>query len=184
MPSRESIRVHPPGLPPIVALVKEAIEKYIKEGKVIKKPEDLPLPEGTPERAGVFVCLKVNGELRGCIGTIEPATDSIPAEAIRNAIASATEDPRFHPVGEHELDSLDYSVDILYPPEKIKDEPELDPKEYGVIVVQGMRRGILLPDLPGVDTAAEQVKIARLKAGISPLDRDVELYRFRVKRLR
>ena len=167
----------------MVALVKEAIERYIKEGRIIKKPEDLPLPEGSPERAGVFVCLKVNGQLRGCIGTIEPVTESTGHEAIRNAIASATEDPRFHPVGEHELNGLDYSVDILYPPERVKDESELDPKTYGVIVAKGMRRGLLLPDLEGVNTAAEQVRIARMKAGISPMDGDVELYRFRVKRV-
>jgi AmmeMemoRadiSam system protein A len=179
MPSRESTDMHP-----LVALAKEAIEQYIKTGKKIKKPEDFLLPDGVPEKAGVFVCLKVNGQLRGCIGTIEPSTDSTPQEAIRNAIASATEDPRFPPVGEHELDGLDYSLDVLYPPERIEDESELDPKKYGVIVSRGTRRGLLLPDLEGVDAAREQVRIAKLKAGISPTDKDVQLYRFRVERFK
>lgn len=149
----------------------------------MKTPDELLLPDGVPEKAGVFVCLKKHGQLRGCLGTIEPVTDSVPEEAIKNAIASATEDPRFHPVGEHELDGLDYSVDVIYPPEKINGESELDPAAYGVIVEKGQRRGLLLPDIEGVNTAGEQVRIARMKAGIGPRE-TVQLYRFQVKRFK
>lgn len=165
---------------PLVALVKNAVECYIRKGEVVRKPEDLA--EEMAEKAGVFVCLKRGGQLRGCIGTIEPATECVASEAIRNAIASATEDPRFHPVGEHELGDLGYSVDVLYPPERIKDLSGLDPARYGVIVKKGSRRGLLLPALAGVDTAGEQMRIARMKAGISPSEQDVEIYRFEVKR--
>lgn len=164
---------------PLVALVKKAVEVYVREGKVISADE---LPREVTEKAGVFVCLKKKGQLRGCIGTIEPVTGCASVEAVRNAIASATEDPRFFPVSEDELEELDYSVDVLCPPEKVNSISELDAKRYGVIVVKGTRKGLLLPDIEGVDTVAEQLRIATLKAGIPPGENDVEIYRFEVKR--
>ncbi len=165
---------------PLVALVKKAVELYVKEGKVITDPGELS--HDLMDRAGVFVCLKKKGQLRGCIGTIEPVTGCASLEAVRNAIASATEDPRFFPVSEDELDDLDYSVDVLCPPEKVNSISELDAKKYGVIVAKGDRRGLLLPDIEGVGSAGEQVRIAMLKAGIPPGEKNIELYRFEVKR--
>ena len=135
--------------------------------------------------AGVFVCLKKNGRLRGCVGTIRPVTPCAAQEAIRNAIASASEDPRFPPVESHELEDIDYTVDVLMPPEKIDGLSELDVKKYGVIVVKEARRGLLLPDLEGVDSVEEQVRIAMMKAGIEPSEAvggGVEMYRFEVAR--
>ncbi len=165
---------------PLVALVKKAVEIYVKEGKVITDPGELS--RDLTGRAGVFVCLKKKGQLRGCIGTIEPVTGCASLEAIRNAIASATEDPRFFPVSEDELEDLDYSVDVLCPPEKVNSVSELDAKKYGVIVAKGPRRGLLLPDIEGVGSSEEQVRIAMLKAGIPPGEKEVDLYRFEVKR--
>ena len=167
---------------PLVALVKKAVELYVREGKVITDPGELS--KELTEKAGVFVCLKKNGQLRGCIGTIEPVNGCASVEAVRNAIASATEDPRFFPVSEDELEELDYSVDVLCPPEKIEKNflSELDPKKYGVIVVKGARKGLLLPDLEGVETAEEQLRIAMLKGGIPPGEEGMEIYRFQVKR--
>ena len=164
----------------IVKLAKETVENYIREGK-IPKPEELT-PE-MKERAGVFVSIHKHGQLRGCIGTSEPTKKNVAEEIMSNAISSATRDPRFPPVGTSELPALEYSVDILTQPEPVKDIKELDPKEYGVIVESGFRRGLLLPDLEGVDSAEEQIAICRLKAGISP-DEPIKLYRFQVRRFK
>lgn len=164
---------------PFVELAKKAVETYVREGRVIKPPE--PLPPEMAEKAGVFVSIKKRGELRGCIGTFLPTENSIAEEIINNAISSATKDPRFMPINEKELDELQFSVDILSKPEKVKDISELDPKKYGVIVSSGFKRGLLLPDLEGVNTVNDQLRIAMLKAGISP-DEDIEIYKFTVKR--
>jgi AmmeMemoRadiSam system protein A len=133
------------------------------------------------EKAGVFVCLKKGGHLRGCIGTFLPASESVAEEIIHNSICAAVEDPRFECVSVSELDKLDYSVDVLSLPEPVKSLSELDAKKYGVIVQSGSRRGLLLPDLEGVDTVEEQIAIAKAKAGISVTE-PVQLYRFEVKR--
>jgi uncharacterized protein, PH0010 family len=167
-------------LHPITKLAKETVESYIREGKT---PQ---LEELTPEmkrQAGVFVSIHKHGELRGCIGTFEPAKSNVAEEIIANAISSATRDPRFPPVDASELANLEYSVDILTEPEPIKDIEELDPKKYGIIVESGFRRGLLLPDLEGVDTVEEQIAICRLKAGIS-YSEPVSLYRFQVRRFK
>ena len=137
--------------------------------------------ELTDNRAGVFVSLKLDGNLRGCIGTISPTTQSIADEIIQNAISAGTEDPRFPPVSEEELKRLIYSVDILGCAEKIKSTDELNPEKYGVIVSVGHKRGLLLPNLEGIDTAEEQVSIALKKAGISPAE-NYRLERFEVVR--
>jgi AmmeMemoRadiSam system protein A len=151
---------------------------YIKEGKVFK-PERLT--PGMKERAGVFVSIHRLGELRGCIGTIEPQRANVAEEIMLNAISSATRDPRFLHITPDELKDLDYSVDVLTEPEPVKSQDQLDPRHYGVIVEAGWRKGLLLPDLEGVDTAEEQLNICRLKAGIMP-DEPVKLYRFEVRR--
>lgn len=164
---------------PLVKLAKDTIEEYISAGRVIKPPAD-PAPEMTG-MAGAFVSLKKRGELRGCIGTFQSSTESVAHEIIQNAISAATQDPRFSPVTVVELDEIEYSVDILTEPEKIASKKELDPKRYGVIVKSGNRKGLLLPDLEGVDSVDDQISIASMKAGIY-LGEDIELYRFEVKR--
>lgn len=164
---------------PLVKLVKQAVEAYICESRVIEPPAEL-----TPEmkqKAGVFVCIKRKGELRGCIGTFIPSSESVAEEIIKNAVSAATQDPRFYCVQKEELDELVYSVDVLTPPEEIKDKKELDPKKYGVIVSKGQRKGLLLPDLEGVDSVDEQLRIAKMKAGIYD-DEGVKVFRFEVKR--
>jgi hypothetical protein len=162
----------------LVRLAKKAVETYIKEGKVFK-PEKLTL--GMKEKAGVFVSIHKLGELRGCIGTIEPQRPNVAEEIIMNAISSATRDPRFLPITPEELKDLDYSVDVLTTPQPVKGKDQLDPKKYGVIVEAGWRKGLLLPDLEGVDTVDYQIDICRQKAGIGP-NEPVKLYRFEVKR--
>lgn len=163
-----------------MALARRAIEVYVKEGRVIEPPD--PLPAEMQVRAGAFVSMhRRSGELRGCVGSVGPTEDNLAKEVIRSAISAATRDPRFHPVTPDELDSLDIKVDALSPMERITSTAELDVKRYGVMVESGWRRGLLLPDLPGVDSVEQQVAIAQMKAGISP-DEPFTMYRFEVKR--
>ncbi len=164
---------------PLVKLARQAIQEYIRHGRIITPPQ--VLTQEMAQRAGTFVSLKKGGQLRGCIGTFMPTKTNVAEEIIRNAIAAATEDPRFPPVREEELDELEVSVDVLSPPEPVQDLSQLDPKQYGVIVVKGPRKGLLLPDLEGVDTVEEQLRIAKMKAGILP-EEDCEVYRFKVRR--
>ncbi len=165
----------------ILGLARLAVESYVGEGKVVATPIT---PQGLlGEQAGVFVSLRIEGGLRGCIGTFLPTESTVAGEIVRNAIAAATRDPRFVPVAREELAYLRYSVDILSTPEPVEQVSQLDPQRYGVIVQSGARRGLLLPDLEGISTAELQVNIARRKAGIPP-GAPVQLYRFTVRRIR
>ncbi len=165
------------------ALARQTIEAFVREKKVISAPEKLS--ELLNQRAACFVSIKtLDGDLRGCIGTIEPEKNTLAEELIANAISAATRDPRFPPVRADELSNLNYSVDVLLQPELVRLE-DLDPNVYGVIVEDqdGVRRGLLLPNLEGIDTAAKQVEIASRKAGIPP-GTEVKLWRFRSERYR
>jgi AmmeMemoRadiSam system protein A len=164
---------------PLVQLARRAIEAWVRDGRVIEPPD--PLTPELAEQAGAFVSLHCRGQLRGCIGTIEPSQINVAQEIIANAIAAATRDPRFPPVGPEELRGLEVKVDVLTSPEPISGPEQLDPKRYGVIVQSGWRRGLLLPDLEEVDTVEYQVDIARRKAGIGPRE-SAQLYRFEVRR--
>ena len=166
---------------PYVRLARYAVEQFVTAGNMPSLLQDLPL-ELREKQAGVFVSLHKFGQLRGCIGTISPVTGCVGEEVIRNAISAATQDPRFEAVRPSELDDLTYSVDVLYPPMPIASASELDPKKYGVIVTKGFRRGLLLPNLEGVETVEQQLAIAKQKAGIDSGDTDVELERFEVVR--
>jgi AmmeMemoRadiSam system protein A len=161
------------------SLAKNTIETYIRENRVLEAPS--PVPPDMKDKAGVFVSLKKGGALRGCIGTFEPTTDSIAHEIIRNAIAASTQDPRFSAVREDELGELEISVDVLTKPEKVASTKDLNAKKYGVIVAAERRKGLLLPDLEGVNTPEEQIAICMRKSGIGENDA-VQLYRFEVKR--
>ena len=166
---------------PLVQLARAAIEACVREGHTLS-PEDAPAPiHGEP--AGVFVTIHraSTGDLRGCIGTIEAREPKLALEVIQNAIAAATRDPRFPAIEPAELDDLDIDVSVLYPPEPIDSLDLLDPKRYGVIVQSGLRRGLLLPDIPGIDDVGTQVGFARQKAWIKP-DEPVEMFRFRVEK--
>jgi len=166
---------------PLVQLAWAAIEAFLREGRRLR-PDEAPAPiRGGP--AGVFVTLHTcsTHDLRGCIGTIEPNEASLVQETINNAIAAATRDPRFSAVQPRELADLEIDVSVLYPPEPIERIDQLDPAHYGVIVQRGYRRGLLLPDIEGIDDAKTQVDYARRKAGIGS-NEPVQLLRFRVEK--
>lgn len=165
---------------PYVHLARVSLETYVQTGKAAKLPEKL-LKEMTDRRAGVFVSLKKHGSLRGCIGTIEPVTECVAKEILRNAVSAGMEDPRFPPVREDELMELIYSVDVLGEAEPVEDMRELDEQRYGVIVTSGRKRGLLLPNLEGVTSVEHQIQIAKKKAGIYDNEK-IRLERFEVVR--
>lgn len=163
-----------------VKLARLSLETYVRTGKFPEIPDNLP-EEMIKNRAGVFVSLKRHGELRGCIGTIQPVTNSLAQEIIRNAVSAGLEDPRFPPVSEDELIDLVYSVDVLSEPEPVSSIDELDVKRYGIIVSSGRKKGLLLPNLDNVNTVEEQISIAKRKAGIYK-NEDIKIERFEVVR--
>jgi len=168
----------PEDMHPIVELARKAVEKYVRD-KGIAHPRKL-----TPEmkqKAGVFVSIHKRGQLRGCIGTFQATRPNVAREIIHNAISSATRDYRFSPVTPEELPQLTYKVDILTKPELVSSKSELDPRKYGVLVEYRGKRGLLLPDLEGVNSVDQQIEIASAKGGILP-DEPVKLYRFEVRR--
>ena len=175
---------------PWVQLARYSLESYVREGRRIDPAHNLPddLANSMPDelfstQAGAFVSLKKDGQLRGCIGTILPTRDTLAAEICANAVSAGCRDPRFSPIKADELDELVYDVDVLSAPERISGPEELDPKRYGVIVSASRgRRGLLLPDLDGVDTVEEQIRIAARKGGINPDESSVTLERFTVTR--
>jgi AmmeMemoRadiSam system protein A len=168
-----------------VAIARRTIHSRIVEGRVPDPAEFIDLGEAflqlSGQRAGAFVSLHRQGQLRGCIGTTGPTTASLVAEIIQNAISAATRDPRFDPLSKAELDDLEISVDVLQPAESVKSHDSLDPKVFGVIVRSGSRAGLLLPDLDGIDTVEDQLAIACRKAGIDP-GKPYSIERFRVIR--
>ncbi len=163
-----------------VRIARLTVEAFVRTGETPPLPDGLPA-ELTGRRAGVFVSLKLAGKLRGCIGTINAVTGSVAEEIVKNAVSACSEDPRFDPVQPDELDRLTYSVDVLGPTERIDSADKLDVKRYGVIVISGYRKGLLLPNLEGVDTVEEQIKIAKRKAGIPEYER-CRMERFEVVR--
>ncbi|MBR2390286.1 MAG: AmmeMemoRadiSam system protein A, partial [Mogibacterium sp.] len=163
-----------------VRLAREAVEAYVLRREVLDVPADLP-DEMLTAQAGAFVSIHEHGELRGCIGTIAPTRSSVAEEIIGNAISASTRDPRFPAIKPDELPWLEINVDVLGEPEDIDSEDELDVKRYGVIVSCGRRRGLLLPDLDGIDTPQQQVEIAMKKGGIHRFEK-YQLQRFEVIR--
>lgn len=169
---------------PLVRLAMEAIEQFVSCRRVIEPPESLFLD--VPDAripAGVFVCLKQQGLLRGCVGRTQALHRRLADEVIEQAIGAATRDPRFPPVERSELDSLQITVDVLGPCEPALNTDALDPRRYGIIVQSGERHGVLLPDLEGIESVTEQLAAARQKACIGP-DDPVEILRFEVTRYR
>jgi len=165
---------------PYIAVARSAISVYLATNEV---PDPPPL-DGDPPPSGVFVSLhepagpgQVEGALRGCIGSILPREHSVRREIARSAVAAAVSDPRFPPLQPGEVDNLDVTVYLLGDPEPIEGPDQLDPARFGVIVEGRGRTGLLLPAIPGITTADQQIDIARRKAGLSP-DDPIRLSRF------
>lgn len=178
----------------LTELAKLTVENYVKSRKITYPPEDFP-SKFLKNKAGTFVTIMENGELRGCIGTYLPTKKNIALEVIDNAILAATEDYRFKPIKKEKLPNLSYEVYILSDPKQIKNIKELNPKKFGIIVkscgfIPGSdtifsaspkaygKSGLLLPDLEGIDTVEEQISIACQKAGINPAKEEITIYKF------
>ena len=185
-----------------VLLAKKAVENYINQGKIIETPKGLPKVFLT-KKAGVFVTIKKQEELRGCIGTYLPTRPDIAQEIINNAIVAATEDNRFNSIKKEELSLLSYEISVLEYPELVKNLKELNPKKFGIIVKTApfvfpdnktkeeknnfdnnvaFRSGVLLPDLPGIEKPEEQFIIACQKANIDPVKEKTFVYKFKTNK--
>jgi AmmeMemoRadiSam system protein A len=167
-------------------LARQTVENYTKTGKIILLPEDLP-PEFYSVQKGVFVTIHKTEDgkecLRGCVGTFAPTKKNIAKEIIQNAIWASQEDNRFCPVTEDELDSLNYEVSLLNPPEQIYTAEDLDPKKFGVIVkTEDGRTGLLLPDIEDIDFPLRQIEIAAQKGCIDWKKEEFSLFRFTVEK--
>ncbi len=171
--------MHERNKPQHVKIARKALEMKLRQGLAPQLPETLPAELLKPGAA--FVSLKKQGALRGCIGTVQPTRNNLAEEIAYNALSAGFNDPRFPPLAPEELDEITISVDVLTEPEKIDDLSQLDPVRYGVIVRKGLRSGLLLPNLEGIDTVEKQLAIAKQKAGIDEQE-PVELYRFEVQR--
>jgi len=168
----------------LIVLVKKIVEAYIKEEKIIKAEDNL-IKEFSEKKAGVFITIEKNKNLRGCIGTYLPTKNNIIEEIIQNTISAATEDYRFDPIQEDELPFLSYTVSILEKPELIKNRKELNPKEYGIIIKTlnyPPKSALLLPDLEGIDTIEKQISITCQKGNIDQLKEEIIIYKFRIKK--
>lgn len=166
---------------PYVLLAKETVETFVKEGRIIEPSANLP-SDLLEKKAGVFVTIKENGALRGCIGTYMPTKGSIAEEIVSNAVAACSKDYRLKPVKENELHLLAYSIYILEEPERIHNISELKPQRCGILVKCGQKSGLLLPGLGGIETAEKQFLLACKKAGISPGENDIRIFKFRAKK--
>ncbi|NIQ03344.1 MAG: AmmeMemoRadiSam system protein A [Nitrospinaceae bacterium] len=164
---------------PYISLARQSIHHYLTHEA--KLPCPAPLTGDLQAQSGAFVSIKKNSQLRGCIGTLEPCQKNLAEEIIENALKAALHDPRFSPVTRDELPELTLSIDVVRPMEAISDVSELDPKVYGLVVKSSGKQGVLLPDLEGVDSAEEQIRICRKKGSINEND-PIELYRFKVDR--
>jgi MEMO1 family protein len=179
---------------PVVRLARTAVEHRVREGLELDLSAGAPYegtalpfppgPDGLPDRAGVFVSLKVDGVMRGCMGTDGPTRPSLALEIMQAAVDAAVGDDRFPPVEPEELDDLQYTVDILADPEPVTGPADLAPNRYGLLAVDGDARGLILPDMDGVETPEQQVALACEKAGTSPDSPAIRLYRFAVRRFR
>ena len=165
---------------PYVSLARESLEYYVKNNKKMTRPRRL-IKDLVNNKAGVFVSIHKNNQLRGCIGTIGPTTKCIADEIIENSVSAGTRDPRFDSIHENELPYLQYKVDVLFPSEPIESMSQLDIEKYGVIVSHNHKQGLLLPNIDGIDSIKEQVDIAKRKAGISDKE-SFKMERFEVIR--
>ncbi|MGM0548123.1 MAG: AmmeMemoRadiSam system protein A [Bacillota bacterium] len=166
----------------ILYLARKAVEKYIISGEELEINEK-QLPEILKKEAGVFVTLKKDGNLRGCMGTFRPVQKNAAYEIISNAMTAAENDPRFPELRKEELTEISISVDILSEPELVNDQEQLDPQKYGILVKGGHQTGLLLPNLEGIDTVEKQLDIAKRKAGLKG-STEVDIYRFTVSRFK
>lgn len=162
-----------------VRLARESLTHYLIEGSYMDVPSYVT-SEMLSTKRGVFVSLKKSGALRGCIGTIYPTTESVAKEIVGNAVAAGEGDPRFSNVSVEELEDIVFSVDVLTEPKEAF-KRELNPKRFGIIVKSGVKSGVLLPDLEGVDTTEQQISIVLKKAAILPSE-DYSIEKFEVIR--
>lgn len=166
----------------LLALARGAIRHHLETGS--PPAFETQDPQLTAAR-GCFVTLYDGGALRGCVGTFDDR-EMLYRNALRMAIASATQDTRFPPVTKEELARIRIEISVLDKPEKIHSVEELVIGKHGVLVRHGPRTGTYLPHVAedeGWEAAEFIARCAREKAGLSPDEcAAAEVYRFAVER--
>jgi AmmeMemoRadiSam system protein B/AmmeMemoRadiSam system protein A len=167
MPAASSQRnLSPEEKKELLRLARSAIELYVRENRVLEFSTQNPKFQA---KKGVFVTLKKKGNLRGCVGFIESPLP-LSRAVIETALYAACRDERFQPVSIHELDDLDIEISLLTPLEKIENPLSIQVGKHGLVVVQGDRKGLLLPQVPVEFNWSKKtfLKQACLKAGLPP----------------
>jgi len=164
---------------PLVKLAIRSVKYFIETGNPLPCPAHLP--DFLRQSAGIFVSIKKQGSLRGCIGTITPKYKNLAEEVIQNALRSASEDPRFDPIQKKELPSLTFSVDVMKPLEKIDSIKDQNIKQFGLVIRGEGKQSVLLPDLDIIKSADQQLQVCLKKGGFKWND-TYEIFRFEVKR--
>ena len=157
-----------------------AIEQYLT-GQPLNVPA---LDAGLNASQGVFVTLwEPPKKLRGCIGRTQGITPTLTQEVAECAIMAATRDSRFTPLRDTlELQKISIELSLLMPLEEISSSASLDPHRYGVVVMAGPKRGLLLPNIDGIETVDKQLQIAKEKGKIDALE-ECQLARFEVLKI-
>lgn len=177
--------VHGIAGPPVVgertllSIARDAIAATLR-GESYEPPS---LPEPWVRPRGVFVTLREQGELRGCIGHVEPQCSTLAHEIASCAISAALHDPRFAPMRSQEFERSRIEISLLSPSEPVAHLDQLDPERYGIVVSAGPRRGVLLPHVAGIRDAHDQLRIALRKAGLNGEEAELRLERFEIQKL-
>lgn len=161
----------------LMDLARRSVESQVLDGTAIQ-----PGSQALPDASGVFVTIKERGELRGCLGTLQNRS-GLAGEVIRCAADSASEDPRFPPVTPAELPGLTLEISVLGPLEEIAPSPDaFTIGVHGLVVEQGGRRGLLLPQVATEWgwTAEQFLRQTSAKAGLPPdaWRQGAKVYRF------
>lgn len=128
----------------LLQLARKSIEHYLESGKHLAEKTD---DETLKEKRGAFVTLKLDSQLRGCIGyalPYKPLYETI----IDVSVSAAFHDFRFPPLTKEELPQTKIEISVLTPPEKIEDIHQIEIGKHGIIITKGMRKGLLLPQVP------------------------------------
>jgi len=165
----------------LLITARSTLERKLNGVKPSRNNEDSNILQQSSQ--GVFVTLYLpEKRLRGCIGHLSAVFDTIGEEIESCALASGFQDPRFPSLTASELEKVSIEISLLEPDTPVENISELDPKKFGIIIESGTKKGVLLPDIDGVDTVSEQISITLQKAGIAP-NESYEIKKFEVTKI-
>ena len=127
----------------LLEIAREAITLYVRDGIISQEPLHAP---NLQTLQGCFICIKINGMLRGCIGNF--TSDKPLYQFVREmAVSAATRDPRFYPMKPEDLDDFSVEISVLSPLERISSADEIHVGTHGIYLEKNQCRGVLLPQV-------------------------------------